>query len=184
MSSRARQLPWFIIISVLLMVTRVSYGDAPKVLDLESALALAGEHNRLLQVARLRIQEAEGDLVGASIGLINNPEFAVAAGPRSPEASAVDSTTDAEVVLGQRLEIGGQRDHRIEQTDADIVATRASAAAVQRAIELAVTTAFFETLAAQQRPDLWLPGSLLFSWRLHRWSGPTRGGMLEPSRGM
>jgi len=130
-------------------------------LTLESALTLAHQNNKLLKAAKLRIDEAKGDLAGASLLLSNNPELSITAGPRFPQNGNEDGTTDYGFGVEQRLEIGGQRGHRIDRAQAEIGAANANADEVRRVIDLAVATTYYDALAADHRLKLLQENELL-----------------------
>ncbi|MBI4817456.1 MAG: TolC family protein [Deltaproteobacteria bacterium] len=124
--------------------------DSPPQLELAAAVARARANNPLVAAARLRIGEARGDLIGASVLLADNPEVELAAGPRLPGRG--EATTIAiELGASQRFELGGQRSHRLDKARAEVEASSATAADVERVIDLAVAETFFEALAAAER---------------------------------
>ena len=123
-------------------------------LTLEAALSTARQSSPLARAARLSIGEAAGSLTGASVLLVDNPDLAGSAGPRTSGLADEIRTTDFEIGVGQRFEIGGQRGHRIERAKAQLEAAKASADDVQRVIDLAVARMFYATLAAEARLDL------------------------------
>ncbi len=141
------------LVGALLMAT-TALATELHTLDLQEAVRLAKSNNKLLEAARVRIEEARGDLTTASILLIDNPEVGVEAGPRQSGRAGGDDTTDLGVGVEQTFEIGGQRRHRIRRAEANLEATEAAAADIQRVMELAVATAFWETLAADRRTVL------------------------------
>lgn len=129
----------------------VSLADPPRDLDLAGAIATARQSSPVVQAARLRIREAHGDLTGASLLLVNNPELSASAGPRSAAATSSGSSIDIDVGLEQRLEIAGQRGHRIDRARAAEHASEATAEDVQRVVDLAVGLTFSEALGAEKR---------------------------------
>lgn len=135
-------LPWMAAPPVL--------AQAPEPLDLAGAVAEALRNNRALQAARLRIEEAEGDLVGASVLLKDNPDLELSAGPRVSGAGG-ETWADLDVGIAQRFEIGGQRGRRIRAANERILAARAGARDAERVVSLAVATLFFESLAAREK---------------------------------
>lgn len=125
--------------------------DPPRELDLATAIATARQNSPVLSAAQLRIREAQGDLTGASILLINNPELSAFAGPRSTSGQSSSWSVDVDIGLEQRFEIGGQRGHRIDGARASERASEASADDVRRVVDLAVALTFSEALAAERR---------------------------------
>lgn len=138
----------------LALPTATAWGDPPpwrEPLTLEAALSSARQNSLFIEAARLRIGEAQGDLTGASLLLVDNPEVVVEAGPRIPGDAERDARLELSLGLEQRFETGGQRGHRIDRARAEVQATSASAADVQRVIDLAVATTFYDALGAEHR---------------------------------
>ena len=136
------------------VVATVSLASSPGELDLQEALSLAGRNNKLLEAARIRIEEARGDLATASILLIDNPSVGFQGGRRSNDMPASRDSTDLGIELEQTFEIGGQRGYRIRRAEAVLAAEEAAADEVQRVLELAVESVFWEALAADKRVAL------------------------------
>ena len=126
----------------------------PREVTLQEALLLAQSNNKLLEAARIRVEEARGDLTTASILLIDNPEVGLVAGPRRSDVPGAEDSTDVGVGLEQRFEIAGQRRHRIRKSEANLAAAGAAAAEVGRVVELAAATAFWQALAADRYVSL------------------------------
>ncbi len=146
---------WFVSVLVLVparMATAEPSATLP--LGLEAAVSMARQNSQLVRAARLRIGEAEGDLTGASILLVNNLDLAVSAGPRTSGLVEDVQTTDFEIGVGQRFEIGGQRAHRIKRARAELEAARAVSADVERVIDLAIARTFYAALADEARLEL------------------------------
>ena len=118
-------------------------------LTLGSVLEAAKANSRLIRAAELRIEEAEGNLTQARVLLIDNPELMASRGRRSSEAGLGPFTSEFEVGLEQRLEIGGQRGKRIGLSGAEVAGAQDDFRDTERAVTLAVTLAFNEGLAAQ-----------------------------------
>jgi len=136
----------------LLAPAPATAADRPS-LSLVEALELAHARNPGLTVARETVAEVRGELTAARLRLQENPEIGASAGPRS--ASEGDSSsTDREVGLEQRLEIGGQRRHRMDRANATIAAAQAAAADAARQLDLAVAESFYEALAARRSVEL------------------------------
>jgi len=123
-------------------------------LDLQSALERARSDNQLLEASRLRIEEARGDLLGASVLLVDNPEVFSNAGPRTPAESGSSRTTDYQIGIEQRFEIARQRHHRVTGARSELSAAEASWKDAGRALELAVATVFYDALAARRRTGI------------------------------
>ena len=128
--------------------------EVPRSLDLRTAIDTAMRDSPSLRAATARIEEAKGDLVGASVLLVDNPEASVAAGPRRAGSPGDEDTTDVEFGLEQRFETGGQRGRRIERARAEVRGREAGAEDAHRVVSLAVATAFFEALGAERRAKI------------------------------
>ena len=123
-------------------------------LTLQAAVETAHQNNQLIEAARLAITEAQGDLTGASLRLVDNLQVVASAGPRLPGMAGGDTTLQFEVGVEQVFRTGGERGHRINRAQADVGAATALAEDVQRVVDLAVASTFYETFAAEQRLDL------------------------------
>lgn len=125
--------------------------EAPKALDLPAALALAREHSPALDAARRRVAEARGELTGATVLFTENPEVDGGAGPRFLDPGVTGRGLAFEAGISQRLEIGGQRGHRIGRARAEVESAEAESEGAARALDLAVATSFWQALAARER---------------------------------
>jgi cobalt-zinc-cadmium efflux system outer membrane protein len=123
---------------------------SPNALDFGAALALARENSPLLEAARARLGEAQGDVTTAGLLLVENPEVDFGAGQRFLSEGG-GTETDFAASLSQRFETGGQRRHRIARAEANYSAAQATAADVQRVVSHAVAVAFLEALTAGDR---------------------------------
>jgi len=122
----------------------------PDSIDIGTALALARESSPLLEAARARLGEAQGDVTTAGLLLVENPEVDFEAGRRFLSQGG-GTETDFAASLSQRFETGGQRRHRIARAEANYSAAQATAADVGRVVSHAVAAAFFEALTAGDR---------------------------------
>ena len=144
-----------LVLSILLSSLPALPEEGPRrSLALEEAIGLAREHSPLLEAARARIGEAEGDLAQASILLVRNPRLSLSAGPRFLSGPGGGSELDVEVGLQQRLEVGGQRRHRVKRAEALQSASEAQAADVDRVVTQSVALVFFEVLGAANELQL------------------------------
>lgn len=139
----------------LSLIFRASIASADETrsspLTLARALELSRDHSPLLEAARARIAEADGDLTQASVLLTSNPTVQFAAGPRNRSGPGNGSTLDAEVSLSQQLEIGGQRGHRIARSTALAARSRANSFDAERVVVHAVSYLFYEVLSGEER---------------------------------
>ncbi len=123
-------------------------------LDLESAPERARSDNQLLEPSRLRIEEARGDLLGASVLLVDNPEVFSRAGPRTPAERVSSRPTVRQIGIEHRFEIAHQRRHFVAQARSQLSTAKASWKDASRALELAVATVFCDALAAGRRTGI------------------------------
>lgn len=123
-------------------------------IDLRRALDLARSNNPALKVARHRIAEAEGDLLGASLLLANNPEISGVTGPRFGSTAGADLTLDLEIGLEQSFELGGQRGHRVAWAEAQKRVSEVGVEDARRVLDLAVALAFYDLVAAKRRVEI------------------------------
>jgi outer membrane protein, heavy metal efflux system len=116
-------------------------GSAP--FTLQSAFALAAEHNPSLAAARLG---RAADLAGIDVARERpNPEAAFEAGRDAPR----------EVFsIGVPLEFGGKRGRRIDVANATLARTTAEIAVQALEIRRAVRMAYFEMVAASSRVEV------------------------------
>jgi cobalt-zinc-cadmium efflux system outer membrane protein len=120
-------------------------------LSLEEALARAREQAPAVLIARARIEEARGRLIGARVRFRDNPTIDVGSGPRNTEAATL---TDLDVGFAQLFETGGQRAARIAGAEAGIARETAAAGDARRLALRAVGLAMLGTLYAQERIEL------------------------------
>lgn len=142
---------WLAVATPWGVVPATAQPDGARV-TLAESLALARANYPGLEAARQLALEARGELTSARLPLRENPEIEGGAGPRA--GADEPSTTDFEIGLEQRLEIGGQRRHRIEVAGAAVAAAEATADEAARQLDLAVAETFYEALAADEEVRL------------------------------
>jgi cobalt-zinc-cadmium efflux system outer membrane protein len=120
-------------------------------LSLGEALARARAQAPAVLLARARIEEARGRLVGARLRHRDNPTIDVASGPRTTETGTL---TDFDIGFGQVFETGGQRAARIAGAEAGIARETAVADEASRLALRAVALAHVRTVYAQERVAL------------------------------
>src|SRR5262245_54737593 len=133
---------------VCLIAATVGAEPVSVTLTLEDALARARAQAPSILVARARIEEARGRLVGARVRHRDNPTLNGAVGPRTTEAGTL---TDFDLGVGQVFETGGQRDARIAGAEAAIRRETAIADDAGRLVRRDVAIAWLRTLYAQER---------------------------------
>ena len=122
-------------------------------LTLEEALERARRRAPGILVARDRIAEARGRLVGASILLQDNPVFEVFAGQRGSSLGEGPSLS-ADFGVSQRFELGGRRKIRTRIAEADVEREIASSEDTARQLLGEAAIAFLRGLAAQEQVRL------------------------------
>ncbi len=140
-----------LLVLTLVAARSVRAEEAQGPLTLAMALALARRASPTLDAARRRIGEARGELIGSSTILPENPELEVGAGPRFLGPGASGDRLALEAGLSQRLEVAGQRGHRMDRARAQVAATEEDAKAAARDLDLAVAAGFWQALAAGER---------------------------------
>jgi len=118
-------------------------------LSLEEALERARQSSPAIVAARLRIEEARGRVVGASLPFSTNPTVEVEGGSRSGEVS----TTDYGVEIAQDLELPQRRRARIDAAHAGVTQEEQRACEAERAVLREVATVFFRAVESQERAD-------------------------------
>ena len=144
---------------VLLVVGQIQTGwaeedtDSTFQLDLPTAVARALQENPNIQAKRQTLGLATGHVQQAELLFQKNPRISIEAGYRNRRFRAPTgrSTADAGVSLLQEVEIAGQRGHRQQAAATHRAYTKQIIADAERLLQLAVTRAFYELLAAQER---------------------------------
>ncbi|HTV24803.1 MAG TPA: TolC family protein [Polyangiaceae bacterium] len=126
--------------------------DATAHLSLSQALELARQRAPRIVAERLRIAEARGRLVGASVLLRQNPVVEGGAGYRW--APAGESTTEGRAAVSQGFELGGQRSARIAGARAQVTRAEALSDEAVRLVLSEVARAFVRALHARDRLEL------------------------------
>ena len=121
----------------------------PVVLTLEDALERARQSAPAVIAARMRIDEARGRVVGASLPFASNPTVEVEAGRRSGEISS----TDYGLEVGQDLELPQRRRARIDAAQAGVTQEEQRAREVEREALREVATTFLRAVEARERAE-------------------------------
>ena len=143
---------------VIVLISMLGAAEGPTLaqrpaISLAEALERARRANPGLEAARQATGEARGQLTSAQLPVQDNVEVEAKTGSR--RSTAVEpSSSEMEVELEQRLEVGGQRRHRIEEATAWIGAAEAAAADAARQLDMSVAEVFYETLAAVEAVQL------------------------------
>jgi cobalt-zinc-cadmium efflux system outer membrane protein len=129
-------------------------GRAQDALTLDQALTAARERAPALQAARLQIDEARGQLLGARALLGDNPTLSGGLGRRFVDGRPGAHPPEAQLQLAQPIEIAGQRAARIDAASAELAAAGAASEMVQRQTEAEVAHIFYRGLHATERMRL------------------------------
>ncbi len=149
---RRRERAWLVAaLAGFALAPGVARAQEEKKLDLPTALELGRRNNPAFEAARRRVEEARGELTGASAILRENPEVDVAYGRRRLGPGAEGNRLALDAGIAQRLEVAGQRGKRVERASAELSATEADVGAARRALELSIATGFYEALGAAER---------------------------------
>lgn len=119
------------------------------VLTLESALERARQASPALVAARMRVDEAQARVTGASIPFSANPSVEVEAGRRGGEVS----TTDYGVAVAQDFDLPQRRRARIDAARAAVTQEEQRARDAEREVLREVATAFLRAVEAHERAD-------------------------------
>lgn len=134
---------------VLLAGLPASAQQQPAVLTLEDALERARQSAPAVIAARMRIDEARGRVVGASLPLPGNPTVDLEAGRRTGQTSS----TDYGVEVGQDLELPQRRRARIDSARAGVTQEEQRARDVEREALRGVATTFLRAVEARERAE-------------------------------
>jgi cobalt-zinc-cadmium efflux system outer membrane protein len=121
----------------------------PAVLTLEDALERARQSAPAVVAARMRIDEARGRVVGASLPFASNPTVEVEAGRRNGETSS----TDYGLEVGQDLELPQRRRARIDAAHAGVTQEEQRARETEREAFREVATTFLRAVETRERAE-------------------------------
>lgn len=139
--------PFFARAGIALLAALPALAQQP--LTLEDALERARQSAPAIVAARMRIDEARGRVVGASLPFSSNPTVAVEAGRRSGAASS----TDYGVEVGQELELPRRRHARVDAAQAGVMQEEQRARDVEREALRGVATVFLRAVEARERAE-------------------------------
>ena len=120
------------------------------VLTMDSALERARQSSPALVAARMRVEEARGRVIGASLPFSANPTVEVEAGRRS-----------AEVEVSQDFDLPQRRHARIDAAQAGVTQEEQRTRDVERDVLRQVATAFLRAIEARERADAAASGKRL-----------------------
>jgi cobalt-zinc-cadmium efflux system outer membrane protein len=135
----------------------------PVVLSYEDALERARSTAPAIVAARMRIEEARGRVIGASLPFSTNPTVGIEGGRRSGAASS----TDYGVEVAQELDLPARRRARIDAAHAVVTQEEQRARESEREVLREVATSFLRALEARERGDAATSGKHLADEALH-----------------
>jgi len=135
----------------------------PVVLTYEDALERARSAAPAIIAARMRIEEARGRVIGASLPFTTNPTIGVESGRRSGGASS----TDYGVEVAQELDMPARRRARIDSARAVVTQEEQRAMENERQVLRDVATSYLRALEARERADSAANGKRLAEEALH-----------------
>lgn len=140
------------LVTVLLLATAAEGSEgfsAPltQAAAVEQALAMNAE----VRAAEAEVRGARARLAGSSLFLSSNPELTVGAGPRE---GTEGRSTDFEVALSQRFELGGQRGRRMAAAQAAVGAAEARLADARARVAASVRVQLGRIAAAAAHAEL------------------------------
>jgi len=142
---------------VLLVALPVVSQQQAVVLTLEDVLARARESAPAVVAARMRIEEARGRVIGASVPFPSNPTIDVEAGRRS----GATSSTDYGVEVAQDFDLPARRRARIDSARAGVTQEEQRARETEREVLRGVATSFLRAVEARERADAATSGKRL-----------------------
>jgi len=135
----------------------------PVVLTYEDALERARSAAPAIVAARMRIEEARGRVLGASLRFSTNPTIGVEGGRREGAASS----TDYGVEVAQELDLPARRRARIDAARAGVTQEEQRARETEREVLRDVATAYVRALEARERAGSGANGERLADEALH-----------------
>jgi cobalt-zinc-cadmium efflux system outer membrane protein len=134
---------------LLLLAALPAFTQQPIVLTLENALERARQSAPAVVAARMRIEEARGRVLGASLRFSSNPTVDIEAGRRS----GATSSTDYGVQVGQDLDLPRRRRARIDAAQAVVTQEEQRAREAEREALRDVAVTFLRAIESRERAD-------------------------------
>lgn len=156
--------------TAMAMTTSVDQMPAGPGLSLQQAVTLALEQNYDVKLSALAIRQAEAGTVIANAA--PNPTLSIQAVNINQRAAGFgsgslrDKNMDTSLQIGQLIERGGKRALRTETASRLAQASRLDSNEVQRQLRLAVSQAYYDLLAAQERLTVTRETAVLFDGTL------------------
>jgi cobalt-zinc-cadmium efflux system outer membrane protein len=137
--------------------------EQPVVLTYEGALERARSAAPAIVAARMRIEEARGRVLGASLPFTTNPTVGVEGGRRSGGASS----TDYGVEVAQEFDLPARRRVRLDAARAVVTQEEQRAGESERQVLTDVAVSYFRALEARERADSAANGKRLAEEAVH-----------------
>lgn len=136
---------WFVPILVLFAFARSAYAD--DALTLSRVIELARARAPEAQIARARIDEASGGLVGARQWTTRNAAVQADLGPRIGDGRSID----LQATLSVPIELGGRRTGRVAVVQAAVAHEQAKTLEVERLTIANAVAAYYRVLHGERR---------------------------------
>lgn len=140
---------FFAFAGLVLLTALPSGAQQPTALTFEDALERARQSSPAVIAARMRIEEARGRVIGASLTFPTNPTVEVEVGRRGGAAS----TTDYGVQVAQDFDLPTRRRARIDAARAVVTQEEQRAREVERAVLREVAITFLRAVEARERAE-------------------------------
>lgn len=148
---------------VLSVALRVAAQEQPVALTYEDAIERARTAAPAIVAARMRVEEARGRVIGASLPFSMNPTIGVEGGRRSGGASSADYGVE----LAQELDMPARRRARIDSARAAVTQEEQHVRESERQVLRDVATSYLRALEARERADSAANGKRLADEALH-----------------
>ena len=140
--------------SVTVEVNQHSATASLRELSLHQAIQLALQHNHDLQLSRLAVKAAEASAMVA--GAAPNPTLTIQTASINPKlgvgaGSLRDKAVDSTFRIDQLIERGGKRELRVSNANHLEQASRYDVLDTQRQLQIAVSSAYIDLIAAQHK---------------------------------
>ena len=135
---------------LILLAAASATAQQPEILTLATALDRARASAPAVVAARMRIDEARGRVLGATLPFPTNPTLDVAAGRRS----GTTGTGEYEVEIAQEITLPSRRRARLDAVRAGVTQEEFRAREVERDVLRQVATAFLRAVEGRERADV------------------------------
>jgi outer membrane protein, heavy metal efflux system len=139
-----------LVVLLLSEAAQAAFAGGVTEITFDKALELARAQSPEAQAARMRVDEARGRAISASVLLRDNPRVGISMGRWFGESSGLAADAD----VSQTFELGGRRAARIAGSQAALDRATASGEAVARSVLREAAASFHRALYAQARLKL------------------------------